>query len=174
MKLNFAVARREQLVDLGRSRSGAAYQIRSKTTSHFPEIDRGGVLVLWREEARFRHELPSVVVTNNGDLQNLLAWTATYVNGLKPLTAHCRVITVREADRYLHDHESLHGLTPLNRAGVALVLCEAMSYLTRDADVSLVPVIAIERTFSFLMSRASNVGVAGSETQKELLARWSM
>lgn len=174
MKLNFAVARMEQLVDLGRSHSGAGYQIRSKSTLHFPDIERGEVILCWRDESNFRRELPSVVVTNNGDLENFLAWTATYVNGLKPLTAHCRVITARHADRYLHNGSAIHGVTPLNRAGVALVLCEAMAYLTRQADVSLVPVIAIERTFSFLMTRATNVGVASLEGEKELLARWSM
>jgi hypothetical protein len=94
---------REELVDLIERDSGNP--IASREGRNFSDIRLGtsGIAAYWKDEPSKSSSLPTGVVVRSEDLEDFIAWVATYVP-LRPFTAFCRVVDPTVIDYFYNSH----------------------------------------------------------------------
>jgi hypothetical protein len=117
--------------------------------------------LLWPESEGASSRFPRVVVVNEGKVQDFLAWVATYFPNHRPFTAYCRVVERSNAESSL----SLFRKPTLGRledSCAGIILGETASYLDTRQELRSLSSKAAESTYSFCMSRALALGIAGT------------
>lgn len=131
----------------------------------------GKVILVWQSRPLTSDTLPSVILVDDAELTDFLAWTATYLPTFRPLTALIRVMGTREFEEYacLEDGGSLGQLAG---ATLGLVVCEAYLYTHGRKSLSELSANACTATLSFSMTRALALGHSRDLSLK-IEDRWS-
>src|SRR5712692_2608292 len=108
--------------------------------------------VIWRLNPMETPSLPSALLISKDEIQELLAWAATYIPIVRPLTAYCRVLE-RDMDIPLWQRIE-PSLGRLEDACLGLILGEAATYLDGKIDVKQLSPVICARTYSYAMARA--------------------
>lgn len=162
---------RDQLLDL---MIGEEPEVRS---SSIEEIGRGlepaaGLIIaIWRTLGESgRSPLPQVIVGNPCAIGDLLAWSASYLRGLGPITAQVRILTPGELAMALElkPHSNWWRLAG---AAAGLVIGEVLSSARRSALPNEVSVWAARSTLSFALMRAIAIGATTTDFPS-LSAAW--
>jgi hypothetical protein len=106
----------------------------------------------WREDPRRPPCLPDLIILPDGELQDFLAWTSTYLGDYRPLTAQLRVLEVSAADRYFGaKYARPEGWLEAVFAG--LIICETLTYFDIERDPNAIPGVAFFSSYSFSRAR---------------------
>lgn len=143
----YVVSRREALTDIS---AGSEY------------------VLVWNKDPKQEANLPSIVLLPPDQRTNFLAWAATYLPSIKPLTAYCRVLEWTEVPTLV---DSEPALSVLEEVCLGLIFGEALTYnVTAPSGVKdLSPAICCA-TYSF--ARARSLGFGVTEFRKPLIDRW--
>ncbi|MDR7867749.1 MAG: hypothetical protein RIN56_13125 [Sporomusaceae bacterium] len=108
---------------------------------------------IWREDPRQWGKIPSVIVLDKITPREFFAWTGTYLNYCRPLTAHCHVVNreIFQAAIETHTHFTLGNLETIC---IGMIIGEAATYLAGQSDINRLSMTAFAGTYSFTMSRA--------------------
>src|SRR6266496_4589797 len=169
--MRYVNADRQVLVDLlGRSDAFVSLKRAKRTSDLFHSNEE--LTLVWDDAGENESaSLPNVIFVVEDKLEDFLAWSATYLRAVRPLTAFCRVAS-REAATPLLDIAPPHDLRAISNACLGLILGEAAMYMGPGENLVQLPSIAVERTFSFSMARLIGLGMPGTELPFQL-NRWS-
>src|SRR6266851_5451025 len=146
--------KREVLLDLTSVTTGAARIGARPVQSASDLIPKEDELSLvWREYPQGFSELPHAIVAHRATLDDLFAWSATYMRGVGPLSSYCRILLTNEAG-LLFDNIKGGLPPPVQSAFVGLIIAEVLvlsRYQLRLGDISLA---ACESTLAYLFTRA--------------------
>ena len=166
-----AELRREQLLDVVQDRD---YRLRSARRFELADLrpPQGQLIAMWRaKNAADRTPLPQVIVAEPPVMGDLLAWSATYLRGLGPLTAQTRVLTPAELRAALR--EQPEGIWwRLAGGAVGLVIGEVLAYAGQAIPITDIGLAACRGSLSFVLMRAAALGAFYDEFQ-ELADLWA-
>ena len=151
---------REQLLDFltGAADEGQPTSIEEIRSGIAP--DPGRVIAIWRAVGSSkRSPMPQVIVGDQETIGDLLAWSATYLRGLGPLTAQARVLTPDELQAALQ-LQPYCNWWQIAGAAAGLVVGEVLTNARRFALPVEVSVAAARSTLSFVLMRATAIGVS--------------
>jgi hypothetical protein len=167
-----AELRREQLPDIVR---GSEYPVAPLSAADIPNLSprRGTTTAIWRAfNAQSRSPLPQVIVGDEQTLEDLFAWSASYMRGIGPLTVHTRIITptrLRHAMRIQPE-----GLWwRLASGAVGLIIGEVLMHARRPLPLTEISLAACRGTLSFVLMRAAALG-ATREELAEVTDLWQL
>jgi hypothetical protein len=153
--------RRDELLDVLQQKGNQNFiSIRNPAEIISP---RGRLAAIWRSgPASDRTLLPQVIVGQLHDLEDLLAWASSYLRGLGPLTAQTRVIT---PDEYGAALQRAHNYKWWRFAGgfVGMVVGEALVHTSQTLISNDVGLVACRSTLSFVLARATALGVVSAD-----------
>ena len=163
--------KREIFLDLASITAEAARISARPVQSASDLIPKEGQLCLvWSEYPQGLSELPHAIVAHRATLDDLFAWSATYMRGVGPLSSYCRILLTNEAGLLFENLK--HGTPPQVRSAfVGLIIAEVLvlsRYHLRLEDISLA---ACESTLAYLFARAIVLG-RPSETCGSLPEKW--
>lgn len=149
---------RTEFVDLvGRIEQGTESPLKADEITPREEPNRGQCWVIWATQALAQHELPAALVVRNDDVEDFVAWAATFFASFRPFTSYFRLLSWRSFERATE--VPLHpNLGNLSNAFIGLILGEALTHTLSRASMHAMPVHAFESTFSYSMARAIATG----------------
>jgi hypothetical protein len=166
-----AELRREQLLDVVHERN---YPLRSARRFELADLrpPHGQLLAVWKaKSAADRTLLPQVIVAEPPALGDLLAWSATYLRGLGPLTAQTRVLTPAQLRAALRQRPE--GIWwSLAGGAVGLVIGEVLAYAGQAIPLTDIGLAACRGSLSFVLMRAAALGATSNEFD-ELADLWA-
>jgi hypothetical protein len=115
-------------------------------------IGHAELMLLWREDPRLSPHLPDLIIVPDGEVQDFLAWTSTYLGDYRPLTAQLRVLEASVATTYSPSGH-LQPQARVEAIFAALIIAETLTYFEVDRDPSVVPGVAFFSSFSFSRAR---------------------
>jgi hypothetical protein len=115
-----------------------------------------GMLLLW-DTSPDEVPFPSVVVVNEEDIKDFLAWVGTYLQTFKPFTAFCRVSNIETATR-LTERKIPKIRWELQLALLGLVLSETAAYVGESGKGKMMTLKACTATCSYAASKMLWVG----------------
>ena len=121
---------------------------------------------IWRAPAKQgQSPLPQVIIGKQAILEDLIAWVATYLPTLGPLSGQCRLLTPKafqDANRKAttSDWRSLAG------SAVALCFGEVLSYASRSVQPIDISFVMCRSTLSFALMRSTALGCTPSRLQE--------
>jgi hypothetical protein len=153
-----AVLRRDELLDV-LQRKGNQYPT---AVADLADISPppGKIVAIWESESQSdRTLLPQVIVGHTHELEDLWAWAFSYLRGLGPLTAQTRVLTPEEYQAALkRKHE--HRWWQFAGGFVGLIVGEAFVHTSQVQGGEEISLVACRSTLSFVLARASALGVS--------------
>ena len=118
---------------------------------------------IWRTEAKGElPPLPRVILGSSPALQDLVAWTATYVPGLSPLSGLVRLMTI-QAFQFQRNRNKGREWGDLVGGAVGLMYGEVMSYLHVGADIRTIDIDMCRSTLSYVLMRSIALGGCESD-----------
>ncbi len=117
--------------------------------------------LVWNKDPRLRAELPVMMLVARGKRDDFLAWAATYLPNVKPLTAFCRVLERGEVLADLPEREP--ALDTLEEGCLGLIFGETLTYRNGRSDPGHLSSASCARTYSFAMSRSLAFRLAESD-----------
>ena len=113
---------------------------------------------VWRADTRGKlPPLPGVILGSTAALQDLVAWTSTYVPGLCPLSGLVRLMTIPTFD-YMQDRRRSKEWGDLAGGAVGLMYGEVMSYVHLGADIRAIDIDMCRGTLSYALMRSIALG----------------
>lgn len=104
--------------------------------------------LVWRNPPVEEFVLPNAIIVKEGSTQDFLAWASTYFRHIRPLTAHCHILTPSVAQ--IAAQSDLPTIRPgLSSADIGLILAEGIAYSVGRIDLNRLPLSAFTRTLSF-------------------------
>jgi hypothetical protein len=154
--------KRDQLFDL---LEGKANSVRQLSPSELTELSpvNGAIIAIWRASGSDNlSPLPQVILGDRPTLDDLFAWSASYLRGLGPITAQARAITpptFRLALRAKPDN----AWRKLAGGAVGAILGEVLMHARRVIPFAGITVAACRGTLSFALMRAIALGAREGE-----------
>jgi len=130
-----------------------------------PELLDDELLLVWQDDPRDSISLPNAIITKSRESRDFLAWAATYVHALRPLTAYVRVTDYQIAERAMKI-QNPPSLQRLENACIGLMLGETATHLGGmwDLKQASVRTCASASSYSFAMARALGMGSVSLDT----------
>jgi len=97
--------------------------------------------------------MPDCIVVQEGATNEFIAWAATYVRGIRPFTAHIRVMSPSAA-LLASEANITDGQGALVSAAVGMVLAEGMAHSLGKVDPARLSLSSFSRTLSFAFGQA--------------------
>jgi hypothetical protein len=164
--------RREILLDLMSPTVGSIRLDARAVSSAAGLIPKEGeVSLVWRDYPSDKSRLPNAIVAHRATLEDLFAWSATYLRGVGPLSSNCRTLLTNDAE-FLFDQVGNGLPTEAHSVLVGLILAEVVllsQFQTRPKDITI---SACERTVSYLVGRAI-AARRPDESIEQLPRRWT-
>jgi hypothetical protein len=119
----------------------------------------GSLIAIWRASSKADlTPLPQIILGDFATLEDLFAWSASYLRGVGPLTAQCRVLTPDMFRQALRPRlEAAWGT--LAGGAVGSVFGEVLMHTRGTMPISRITQAACRGTLSFALMRATAVGV---------------
>jgi hypothetical protein len=147
---------RDELVNLiDRDLNAPIQASRGKDFSDIP-LSSAVPIAYWQEDPQRRPTLPTGVIVHSEELEDFIAWVATYVP-IRPFTAYCRVLEARVIQYFSDAHPV--SFIPLENCFLGIILAEsARDVAAVDGTYQLSP-IGSAGTLSFSLTRAVALGM---------------
>ena len=128
------------------------------------------IRAIWVDRPRSKFDLPRLLITADGELRELLAWTATYADGIHPITSLCRVM---EWSMFVHTSATAapDDIRHFELALGGMAIAEALTHGRGRVTLSSLTIPACESTYSFCKARSLAIGL-GRDYRHELGQRW--
>lgn len=137
-----------------------------------PGLEPSSVAAIWSRDPGIQPDLPEVLLTNDGQERDWLAWLINFAPVLRPFTAFCRVMSCSSfADQF--DSFQAPNLGTLGNACLGLILGEALSsedVLARNKET--LTVSAYVSTLSFALVRELAIQKRPVLEEAEISRRW--
>ena len=127
------------------------------------QIETSGqdLLGIWRTAVEGKlSRLPQLILGGTAALEDLIAWTATYVPGLSPLSGLIRLMTP-SAFHDVRNRVPLKDWEELAGAAVGLMYGEVMSYAHLSTDLKAIDIEMCRSTLSYVLMR--DLALGGNE-----------
>lgn len=126
---------------------------------------------IWRAPAKQgQSPLPQVIIGKQAVLEDLIAWVATYLPTIGPLSGQCRLLTPKA----FHDaHRKSTKSDWRSIAGSAVALCfgEVLSYASHSVQPTDISFVMCRSTLSFALMRGTALGCSPNRLQ-EISEAW--
>ena len=138
----------------------------------FLNFERDALYAVWeRENGDQLSALPALLLGSEPLLRDALAWSASFLNGLGPLSGIVRIMTFDEFQQSIAVEQTqvVPPPTALNRA-VALILGELSARLGEEFDESRLTISAALNTLSYVLFRSALI--SPKTPASEIYRRW--
>lgn len=152
---------RRDLVDLLTPRAGGrSLGALEEQRPSFEVVRSGRMVAVWPHDPDDYGRMPTMLITGEGESQDVMAWLSTYVRDFRPFTAYCRVVERPIAEKFLQRS----GAPTLNRmegVSAGLILGESLMHARGRSSILDLPFSAYSATLSHAISRTyAQTGVA--------------
>ena len=121
------------------------------------------LLGLWRTSGKGKTTpLPQIILGSSAALQDLIAWTSTYVPGLSPLSSIVHLMTF-STFRKLQNRNIVSQWNNLASFAVGLMYGEVMSYAHQHTDIRKMDIEMCRSTLAYVLMRS--VALGGNEEE---------
>jgi len=120
-------------------------------SSEIPILDE--VYFVWEFDPQSNPSLPVLLILPDGQLKDFLAWASTFFPGYRPITAYCRIIEWKTANRLQLKNRipQTHGL---EKACTGVIIAEALSQYSQQVDPQYISPFECTSTYSYCMTRS--------------------
>ncbi|OLN24902.1 hypothetical protein DVDV_3807 [Desulfovibrio sp. DV] len=126
--------------------------------------------LIWPDASEIDNLPPSMIITSDKSVEDLLAWSSTYLSEYQPLTTYCYVL--EQSEHALVGNLPLRArLNRLECAWVGLILAEAITLSSVSAPNFNIAPLACASTFSFCAARFSALKYS-NDFSDSLVERW--
>jgi hypothetical protein len=150
------------------TRSDSLYQFDGDRLRYSTVPDEIGLI--WAHDPRETRAMPGVAIIAQDQQRDTLAWFASYVPVMRPLTAFCRVVDPSIAETFLS--LPAPSLGAFNEVCVSLILTELATIVGGKREALEASVNACQATLSFAISRAAALGLP-DQVSSELPGKWA-
>jgi hypothetical protein len=150
--------KREELLDLAQGKAGS---VRSVSSSQLAELSapKGMVTAIWRAPSSAScSPLPQVILGDTATLEDLFAWSASYLRGMGPITSQTRIITP-DIFRLALEAQPKNAWREFAGAAVGTILNEVQMHAHRVIPFTGITLAACRSTLSFALMRAAILGI---------------
>ena len=130
------------------------------------EVALDSAVGIWRAPAKQEQSpLPQVIIGHQAVLEDLIAWVATYLPTLGPLSAQSRLIT---PTTFQETHLTTATSDWRSLAGSAVALCygEVLSYASHSVQPADISFVMCRSTLSFALMRSKILGGSPNRLQE--------
>ena len=121
---------------------------------------------IWRAPTKQgQSPLPQVIIGKQAVLEDLVAWVATYLPTLGPLSGQCRLLTPK-AFQDAHRKATTSDWRSLAGSAVALCFGEVLSYASHSVQPTDISFIMCRSTLSFALMRSAALGRSANRLQE--------
>ncbi len=167
----FASANRKVLLDLVTGKDPfSILEIKSANSLEVSFIGRKELLLIWQEKPTVGVSVPDMIWVKPRQIDDFLAWTSTYLLGLQPFTAYCRVVDCDVVDKIVSSRKKA-SLGNIQGPCIGTIIGESITHLNND-DIKAITPISILSTYSFAMAKASALGIMRDEGEDFITKRW--
>lgn len=149
----YKTTNREEFVEL--IERDPSLTISAREAAGFSDIHLGssGVAAYWKDEPSQNSAIPNGVVVRSEDIEDFIAWVATYVP-LRPFTAFCRVVDPAVI-QYFYNSRPISSI-PFEDCFLGIILAECARNQGNGTQLALAD---FEGTLSFCLTRSVALGV---------------
>lgn len=166
----FASTNRKSLLDLiGGIDPYLALNVKSSNSIKSDFIGNEELLLIWHNKPTVISSLPEMIWVKSQKVDDFLAWTSTYLSGLQPFTAFCRVLDCDVVNEILL-RKKTKSFEKIQGACVGVVIGESVT-LNGNRDLNAITPTSILSTYSFAMARAFALGIV-PENNDTITMRW--
>ena len=152
-----AFANRREFLDLiGSKNPDKTLKLRSEKQITNISSRKDEMVLVWRSKPDMQDFLPEMILVQQNDMWDFLAWTSTYLSALRPLTSYCRILE-REQAKHLIFKEQKPSLGNKRDAFIGAILGEALSHHYSGDMIRITPT-SLKSTYSYVMTRACAMG----------------
>jgi hypothetical protein len=133
--------------------------------------DKEQIIFLWRNKPNnINLPVPEIILVQDGQIRDFLAWVSTYISSLQPFTAYCRVLEISTFNK-IKDNKQIPLQGVLENAILGAIIGEVITH-SINRNIKYITPTAIKSTFSFAMARSISLGYDLKEF-KFLFQRWT-
>jgi hypothetical protein len=123
----------------------------------------GTIIAIWRTpNSEDRTPLPQIILGSPSTLEDLFAWSATYLRGIGPITAQTRAITP-DVFRLTLRARPENIWRRLAGGAVGMGIGEVLMHTRRATPLAGITLAACRSTLSFALMRAAALGIRNEE-----------
>jgi hypothetical protein len=159
MSFETITGKREILLDVMRSSRLESSRLYLSHANSVTELipPEGEISLVWKQKPLGgTSDLPEVIIGSRSSLEDLIAWSTTYIHGLGALSANSRILLPDEVD--LLFQTEIITAPPQLSALAALILAEAVVLTEPTASINSLSILACKSTLSFASVRALAFG----------------
>jgi hypothetical protein len=114
------------------------------------------IIAYWKDDPRGGSTMPSGIVVPSGDVEDFIAWVATYLP-LRPFTAYCRILDPAVIEFFSDAHPI--SFIPSENCFLGIILAECAIGLGDLEGITRLSLVECAGTLSFCLTRAVALGV---------------
>ena len=148
---------RKELIDLAspvRRPVAGASEIGRTGTVQIKQLGGTELFFLWDENPEKAAQFPSAIVIPEPEQREFFAWTATFLEYFRPLTAYSRVLDINLLPLLLNEGPWLPAQDRLQLPFVGLILGEVLGELEARTELANIFPIACFSTYSYVAARS--------------------
>lgn len=144
---------RRQLVDLLTPRAnGRSVGAIEERRPSFDIVRSDRMVAVWPSNPDEFGQMPTAIITGDGERLDVMAWLSTYVRDFRPFTAYCRVVERPIAEKFLQFPEA-PTLNTMEGICAGLILGESLMHARGRSSILDLPFSAYSATLSHAISR---------------------
>lgn len=135
-------------------------------------LPRDGLTFCWSNfDDTLGHPLPTAIVGAYREIEDLIAWSLTYLRHLSPITSYIRLIDVDLIRQFNSDRTRLKGIRQIQAAMLGAIVGEVCAQSRQIIPLDSISLAACYSTLSFAMLRSFRVGYS-VDAVDEVPERW--
>lgn len=144
---------RRQMVDLLTPRAnGRSVGALEERRPSFDIVRSDRMVAVWPSNPDEFGQMPTAIITGDGERLDVMAWLSTYVRDFRPFTAYCRVVERPIAEKFLQVPEA-PTLNSMEGICAGLILGESLMHARGRSSILDLPFSAYSATLSHAISR---------------------
>lgn len=128
-------------------------EVRQSDSIHEISLKGNDLLLVWQRPPVEKFLLPNAIVVAEDGLKDFIAWALTYFRHIRPITAHCRILTPSLAKMTAEPVLSSN-IPDIAPAIIGMIIAEGITYSVGRIDLNRLPLSAFSRTLSFVYAEA--------------------
>lgn len=133
---------------------------------------RGELTFCWSEfDEVLGHSLPTAIVGSSPDIEDLIAWSATYLRNLSPISSYIRLIDANLMHQFNMNNSRIESIRSIQGAMLGAVVGEVCAQSRQIIPLDGISLAACYSTLSFAIFRAFRIGYS-LDAIDEIQERW--
>lgn len=120
---------------------------------HDISLNGNDLVLVWQRQPIEKFLLPNAIIVAEGGLKDFIAWALTYFRYIRPITAHCRILTPSLLKIAAEPVSSLK-ISDIAHASIGMIIAEGVTYSVGRIDLNRLSLAAFSRTLSFVYAQA--------------------